>query len=62
MNAIDELKKLRRKFRREATRLRKYHDRHIGTNHGDRCWYEHNVYNSCAHDIDKVIKRLEADD
>lgn len=58
---VYDLKRLRRKWRRESTRLRssaKTEEHGSGTR--DRCIYEANIYEMCANDIDRVINRDSA--
>ena len=58
LNSTDDiLKKLRRKFRYEATRC--YTRYHASPNGYDRFWHEYVIYGVCASIVDKELRKLK---
>lgn len=54
------LKLLRKKWRTEATRLRKWsNDKEASKSFTDRAWYEMNIYEACANDLDTYISKMD---
>lgn len=53
---IASLKSLRRKYRREATRLSKWSAAADSPSWKERCYGESNVYEMCANDIDAILR------
>jgi hypothetical protein len=49
------LRKRRKQWRTEATRLRKWANGETSPSHRDRCIYEMNIYEACANQIDRDI-------
>lgn len=60
-NTIEALKKLRRKFRYEATRCHNMHKESRLTNPNyDRFWYESVIFSTCANEVEKAIRKERA--
>lgn len=60
MSMLDDLKRLRRQWRTQATRLTKASKDDLSSGqHRDRCWYESTIYDMNANEIDRVIRAAE---
>lgn len=61
MEVIKELKKMRTRFRREATRCRKMAAGDVAAGVLVRLLAEANVYNLCANEVSRLIENIEED-